>query len=50
MMQSPCPLWVMTDGRVDYISGTYGFEEEVVRDALVKKGGKVLDTVKLLGG
>jgi len=40
----------MVDGRVDYISGAYGFEEEVVRDALTKKAGKVMDTVRSLGG
>jgi hypothetical protein len=40
----------VADDRVDYISGTYGFEEELVRDTLTKKGGKVKDTVKLLGG
>ena len=40
----------MTNFRVDYISETYGFDESGVRDALHKKGGKVMEAVKLLGG
>ena len=43
-----CGWWLTC--RVDYISMTYGFEEGVVRDALLKKGGKVMDAVKSLGG
>jgi hypothetical protein len=39
----------LSDFRVDYICGTYGFDDKEVRDVLHKKGGKVMDVVKLLG-
>ena len=42
-------MW-LTDFRVDYICGTYGFEDIGVRDALHKKGGKVMDVVQMLAG
>jgi hypothetical protein len=35
---------------VDYVTGTYGFEESMVREALQTKNGKVLEIIKYLGG
>jgi hypothetical protein len=35
---------------VDYVSGTYGFEESRVREALQTKNGKVVEMIKYLGG
>jgi len=34
---------------VDYITGTYGLDENEVRDALHKKGGRVMESISLLG-
>lgn len=39
---------MLANFRVDYISGTYGIEETVVRDILHKKGGKAMDAIKAL--
>lgn len=38
----------IADCRVDYISGTYGFNEIKTRMALHQKAGKISETVRLL--
>jgi len=49
-MQSILVLESKANGRVDYITGTYGFDEAGVRVALHKKGGKVAESINLLEG